>query len=177
MSKLFIGITTALALLFSMTLYPVTAASAEEVKIGVFDLQRAINLSKKGQAAKAKLVKKYERIQKELQNREASIEKMRKDLERQASMMSPESKYEKEKDLRNKIRDFQDMYNDYTQEMKKEEVEITKPVIEGLLKKASALGRERGYTVVLEIQRAGVLWIPKEHDLTEEVVKLYDSGK
>ena len=170
-----LALTFILAIGIGLMALPSGAAAQGEVKIGVFDLQSAVNQSKKGKAAKNQLLKKFERIQKELKRREAEIERARKDLEKQATMLSPEAKWEKEKDLRTKVRDFQDMYNDYTQEMKREEVELTKPVVEGLLKMAGEVGREKGYTLVLELGKSGVLWIPQEHDLTAEVIKRFDS--
>ncbi|MEW5723280.1 MAG: OmpH family outer membrane protein [Thermodesulfobacteriota bacterium] len=164
-----------LTLVLTLALSPVPVAAQDQVKIGVFDLQTAINQSKKGQAAKAKIVKKFERINSELKAREAEIEKMKQDLERQAAMLSPEARYEKEKELRKRYRDLQDMMNDYNQELKKEEMEVTKPVVEGLLNTASELGKQKGYTLILELQKSGVLWIPPEHNLTEEVIKIYDA--
>ena len=165
-----------LAICFSIALPPAKAEAQQgEFKMGIFDLQKAVNDSKKGQAAKAKLVKKYENIQKELKKREADIETTRKSMEKQGSMMSPEAKWEKEKELRNKIRDFQDMYNDYTKEMQKEELEVTQPVVEGMVEMASKVGREKGFTVVMELNKSGIIWIPKDFDITEEVVKRYDS--
>ena len=149
-------------------------AAGEVTKIGIFDLQRAINNSKKGQAAKAQLVTKFERLQKELKAREAELERLQKALQNQTSMLSPEAKYEKEKDLKRKIRDFQDQYRDYTEEMKKEEFERTKPIINEVLKIAVEYAKEKGFSLVLEAQKAGVVYVPKSMDITEEVIKRFD---
>ena len=173
--KLFI---TALAVAIAITLgLGMTArnASAEGVvKIGVFNLQKAINDSKKGQAAKSRLVSKFDRLNKQLQAEEAEIKKLQQDMDRQASMLSYEARTEKEKTLRRKMRDFQDHYNDATKEMQKEEMEATKPIVEELLKIAADIGKERGYTLIMESQKAGIVYAPDALDITEDVVKQLD---
>ena len=151
------------------------ALAAAETKIGVFDLTRAVNTSKKGQAAKAKLVSKFERLQKDLKTRETELENLRTQLESQASTLSAEAMREKEKDLQRKARDFQEVYRDYNEEMQKEEMENTKPVVDGLLREANHLGKEGGYTLILEVNKSGIIYAPETLDITNDVIKRFDS--
>jgi outer membrane protein len=155
----------------------VASAQATVAKIGIFDLQRAINNSKKGQAAKSKLTTKYERMQNELKNSETELQRLQKELETQTSMLSAEAKYEKEKTLKRKLRDFQDKYRDYTEEMKKSEMQDTQPIVNEILKAANQIGKEQGFTLILEAQKAGVIYAPDALDITDQVVRLVDTGK
>lgn len=171
-----VGIIVGLALTLGSFFTPVVSkAAGQEIKIGVLDLQQAINDSQKGKAAKAMLMKKFERLQNELSAQEKEIEKMQQDLERQASMLSQEAKLEKDRTIKRKIRDFQEQYRDYSQEMQREEFENTKPIVEGLLKVANEYGKEKGYTLVLEAKKAGVIYAPDALDITAEVMKRYDA--
>lgn len=171
------GLILGLVLMLVTAAWPGSAASAEVVKIGVFDLQRAVNDCKKGKAAKAKIIKKFEKLQTELKIREAELNKLQQELERQAAMLSLEAKLQKEKTLKRKVRDFQDQYRDYTEEMRKAEVQATQPIVNDLLRIANEFGREKGYTLVLEGKTAGVIYAPKAVDITAEVVKRYDAAK
>lgn len=162
---------------FAIAGTPVKAQAESVLKVGVFDLQEAINKSKKGQQAKSKLASKFEKAQKDLKSQEAAIEKMQKDLEKQASVLSVEAKFEKEKALKRKVRDFQDKYADYTQGLKREEMEITQPIVKDLLELAHKYGKEQGFTLILEKQKAGVIYTPDAADITAEIIKLYDSGR
>ena len=92
-------------------------------------------------------------------------------------MLSPEAKYEKEKTLKRKLRDFQEKYRDYTEEMKKEEFKSTKPIIKGMLELANKLGKRKGYTLVLEASKAGIIYAPKSLDITDDVIKAFDAGQ
>ena len=171
------GFLFALVLTLTMTASPIPAQAAGVVKIGVFDLQTAINKSKKGQAAKAALVKKFERLQRELKLAEAEIQRMQKELANKSSVLSQEAKYEKEKTMKRKVRDFQDKYRDYSDQMKKEEYESTQPLVQKMLATANSIGKEKGYTLILEAQKAGVIYAPDAIDITQEVIRRFDSGK
>lgn len=168
----------AVVVALGLTVLPALVEAAGEVtKIGIFDLQKAINTSKKGQAAKAKLASKFEKMQKELKARETELERLQQELEKQSSALSLDAKFEKEKALKRKMRDFQDLYRDYTAEMQKDEMETTQPIVNDLIKIAKDVGKERGYTVILEVQKSGVVYAPGDLDVTEEIIRRLDSGK
>ncbi|MBW2092317.1 MAG: OmpH family outer membrane protein [Deltaproteobacteria bacterium] len=156
---------------------PLNALSAEVVKIGVVNIQRVINDSQKGKIEKEKLIKKFEKMRKDLDLRRAEIEKAKLELERQASILAPDVRYDKEKTLKRKIRDFEDHYRDVNEQMKREEIKSTKPMLEQLSKLITKYGQEKGYTLILERTRSGVIYAPGSIDLTNEIIKLYDSAQ
>ncbi|MBF0528008.1 MAG: OmpH family outer membrane protein [Deltaproteobacteria bacterium] len=167
-----------IALIFGLAGFPALVQAAGEVtKIGIFDLQKAINTSKKGQSAKAKLSSKFEKMQKELKSRETELERLQQELERQSSALSLDAKFEKEKSLKRKMRDFQDLYRDYTAEMQKDEVETTQPIVNELIKIAKDVGKEKGFTVILEVQKSGIVYAPGDLDVTDEIIRRLDGGK
>ncbi|MBU2551080.1 MAG: OmpH family outer membrane protein [Proteobacteria bacterium] len=173
---IFICLMLGLTLTLGMTGY-VARAQAADGKIGVFNLQRAINESKKGQATKGSIIKKFEKMQNELKLREAEIQKFQQEVERQSSMLSPDARREKEKSLQRKVRDFQDQYRDYTEEMKRAEMEATQPIVNDVLKIANEYGKEKGFALILEGQTAGVIYAPNSSDITDDVIKRYDGQK
>ncbi len=153
------------------------ALSAEVVKIGIVNVQRIINESRKGKAEKEKLINKFEQIRKELDLRRAEIEKAKLELERQASILAPDVRYDKEKTLKRKMRDFDDYYKDVNEQMKREEIRRTKPLLEKISRLIIKFGQEHGYTLILEGSRSGVIYAPKSIDLTDEIMKLFDEAK
>jgi len=156
---------------------PATAQAAEVVKIGIVDMQRVINTSSKAQVVRKSLEAKFERMKKDLDLRKAEIEKSKLDLERQASVLDPEIKYQKEKTLQRKIRDFEDQYRDFNEEIKRDEIQKFQPILTAIYQVIVTLGKEQGFTVILERQKSAVLYAPETIDLTEEVKKIFDSNK
>ena len=53
-------------------------------------------------------------------------------------------------------------------------MEATKPIVEELLKIAADIGKERGYTLIMESQKAGIIYAPDALDITDDVVKRLD---
>ena len=156
---------------------PSSVQAAEVVKIGVVDVQQVINTSQKGQEARKKIQAKIERMEKELNLRKAEIEKGKVELERQASVLDPEIKYQKEKTLQRKMRDFEDQYRDFNEEMKRDEFQAMQPILAAIMQVVVNIGKERGYTIILERQRSAVIYAPDTIDLTEEVKKIFDANK
>jgi outer membrane protein len=166
----------ALALTLGWTLIATPpAAQAAEVKIGVIDIQKVINDSKKGKEAKGMLIKKFEAVQKDLDLRRAEIEKLKLELERQGSVLDPEVRFEKERSLQKKMRDFDDRYRDATEEMRREEQRNTRPLFVGISQVVAKIGKDRGYTVILEKTRSMVVYSPDAIDLTPEVTRIFDA--
>ena len=152
-------------------------AAGEVIKIGVVDIQRAMMKSKKGQAARSKIVGKIEQMQSELKRMDAELVRMQKELESQSSALSPDAKREKEKALARKARDFEDKYRDIQEQVQRDEYRTAQPIVNELLKIAQQIGKEGGYTLVIEGSKAGVIYAPEAVDITDEVIKRYDSGK
>jgi len=169
------GVLIGLALTMLLAVGPAPAYAAESVKIGIIDLQKALNESKKGSAARDQLKNKFEKLQSNLKTQEAEIEKMKEELERQTTMLSPEAKFEKERELKRKLRDFQDQLNDYNQMIRKEELEVTQPIVQSLLDEANKLGKEQGFTLIIERQKAGVIYYSETMDITSQVIKRFDA--
>ena len=172
---IFFSLTAGLVFGLSAAAYRPAALAADVVKIGIVDIQRVINTSAKGQAAKKKLIAKFDRMQKELQLRKAEIEKSKIDLERQASVLDPGIRYDKEKTLKRKMRDFEDQYRDYQEIMKRDEFENTQPMLNAIAQVIEKLGKERGFTVILE--KRAVIYYPEAIELTEEIKELFDANK
>jgi outer membrane protein len=116
-------------------------------------------------------------MQKELTLRKTEIEKSKLELERQASVLDPEIKYEKERTLKRRIRDFEDQYRDYNETMKRDEFQNMQPILAAISQVIEKVGKEGGFTIILEKRKSAVLYSPDTIDLTEEVKKLFDSNK
>ncbi len=150
-----------------------TLVNAGDIKIGVVDLQKALNLCKAGKAAMTGLSKRSEKMKKELQDRQAELEKLRKELEKQSLMLSLEASRDKEKEYERKFRDFKYLYQDYKDEMARQEFEAVQPILNELRNITEKIRKKNHYTIILE-KSAGVICCQADIDVTDEVIKLYD---
>lgn len=154
-----------------------SAARAENVKIGFVDLVKALNECDTGKKAKADLEFLIKSKQGSLDEKGKAIEKLKGDLEKQASVLSADAKRSKEDELERLIRDYQRMVSDSQNELRKKEGDITGEIIKEIRELVEKTGKEEGYTMIFENAEGMILYSQKELDLTDTVIKKYNELK
>jgi len=149
-------------------------ASPVTVKIGYVDLQKALNDSYAGQRAKKTMTDLITAKQKSVDDKASEIERLRSEIDKQATVLSPEVKKQKEERLEREIRDYQRMVRDTQEELQKKEADLTNSIIKDLRDIVKKIGEEEGYTIILEQAEGIILYSSPDYDLTEKVIKRYD---
>jgi len=170
MKKIFLVLLGA-TFLFSMQY---TGAFAGDVKIGVLDMKRLQQHSTNFQRIKAELKKKYNAFQKKLDAERQQIDKLEKDLQKQAMMLSLDAKENKEMELGKLTRHYKYMVGEVTQEMKDAEFEATRKVGREIEKVVEKIAKKEGYTLILEQGTMGLVYYNDAIDITAQVIKAYD---
>ncbi len=147
---------------------------AKEMKIAVVDLQKAIVKSEKGRKAKAELDKEFQEKKREIDKKKKELENLRKQLEKETAILSEKAKKEKEKEYRKKIRELQEMIQEAKMDLMKREQELTNQIIKELVEQIRAYAKKNNYTLIIE-KRGGVIYNDPSIDLTDKMIKLYDS--
>lgn len=178
MKSFFAGFGMIVGLVFFISVMPFienTASGAENpVKIGYVDLQKALNDSQSGQKAKKAMTELITSKQKSVDEKAMEIERLRTELDKQATVLSPDAKKQKEEKLERDLRDYQRMVKDTQEELQKREMELTTSIIRDLREIIKKLGEEEGYTIILEYAEGFILFSSPNYDLTEKVIKRYD---
>ena len=97
-----------ITLLAALALAP--AGAGAQQKVGVVDLQRAMNEVDEGKAAKALLKKDFDEKQKQLDAKKTEFEKLQGDFEKQAVVMSEQARKDKSQDLDRRARELQSLF-------------------------------------------------------------------
>lgn len=173
MKRLMILVTVSLALMFA----PV--AMAADMKIGYVDLQKALNMSSSGKAAKERMKAKFKDYDADVQKKQDELKKLKDDLEKQAMLLSAEARAAKERDYQQKVKDYQRMTKDIQEELQQADQDYTRKILEEIFKVVQTVGKQEGYTLVLEKTESSILYANDSIDLTERIIQTYDrqSGK
>jgi outer membrane protein len=147
-------------------------AAAANGKIGVIDLQKVLRTSVAGQAAQKTIAEKAQAFQKTMQSRQEDLQKLNAEFEKQKMMLSKEAIAEKERDLQQKVKDFQRFGNDAKEELQQEDRQATSRILDEVAKVVKELGAKNGYEVIVE--KSTTLYTSDSVDLTDQVVKAYD---
>jgi len=148
--------------------------AAQNVKVGVVDLQKFQKNSKAFQRASLVVKKRFDEMQLKLNDERNTLGKLDEELKKQSMMLSLDAQEDKKRDFEKKQRQFKFMYDEYSQEMKETEMEAIKKVMKELEKVVEEMGKKEGYTIILERRTLGLLYFNNTIDLTDRVTEAYD---
>jgi outer membrane protein len=152
-------------------------ALANNLKIGSVDIQKAVNECNAGKEAKKVIVKEVEKFQRQFADKQKELQTMKESLDKQAPMLNPDVRATKEKDLQNRVREFQRWQEDSQNEVNQKRMEMERNIALGLQKLIQKLGTDEGYTFIMELNENIVLFASKAIDLTDRVIKAFDAQK
>lgn len=153
------------------------AAGADATKLGYVDLRVALNESEQGKKAKAELESLIKTKQSAIDEKGKGIEKLKADIEKQASVLSPDARRAKEEEAERLVRDYQRFVQDSQNELKKKESEATASILKEIREIVERVGKEEGYSMILENVEGIILFARKELDMTDRFIKLYNESK
>ena len=145
-----------------------------QVKIGVVDLQRAINETEDGRQAKRRLKKVFDERQQSLNAAQESLKSQKESLERQQDVLSKDAFQKKVEKYQADLMELQNEYVQYQQELSTKEAELTQKILEKMQAILRRIGQTDGYTMSIEANEGGVVWVPANLDLTDVLIQRYN---
>lgn len=162
-----------------MALLAVSACAAGgtkvEGKVGVVDSARVLSETNSGKRAKDSLTAFSKNRQSLIEIEEKELRRMEEDFGRQASVLSPTAKREREEQFRRRVAEYQQKAG----EMNREIQEKQKDVLEGFREKVELVvgkvSKRLGLQVILEKGKGGpTLYSEPGLDLTGQVIEEFN---
>ena len=161
--------------LVSLLLTP-ALASAQELKIAFVDARRAVAGSKQGKAAKQRLDSVSEKKRDELRPREDALKRLTEEFESQRFVLSKDALQEREITLLKKRRDLERDFQSAQEELEIEQRRIMDPLLREVRNAVQSVGETKGFTVILERGSPGVLYFEDGLDITDLVIQRLNEG-
>jgi len=152
------------------------AFAADGAKIGVVDLQRCLNDSKLGKQFKVEFTAEAEQLKADLEEEEAELKALREQIEAQGLVLSETARKEREETYNTRLEAFKGRFKESQQTLQRKDQELTRRVLQGLQGIIAEMGESGGYTMVVEKQEAGVIYMALTADITDEVIRRYDQS-
>ena len=159
-----------IALMLILFLAMSSTTLAAQTKIGIINMKKVIAKCEPGQKAMEELKVKFKDLAEDLDKQKKSIEAMQQDLQKQSMMLSQEAKQDKEIEFKRRVRDFQDMSQNYQRKMKMDEERLSSPILQKLIEVIQDYGKKQGYTAILDTQTSGLLYADEAIDLTDKII-------
>ncbi len=163
--------------LFATALVVGDSAHAQSMKIGVVDMQRAINETEDGRKAKDALKKLFDDRQKTLDKQQNDLKSMKESIEKQRDVLSREVLAKKLEEYQKAFAELQTTYMESQRELGAKEGDLTKHIVERMQRIMRRVGQSEGYTLILERNEGGVIFVPTTYDLTDILIQRYNAGE
>jgi outer membrane protein len=152
----------------------VSLTALADVKLGYVDLQRALAEVGEGQQAKAKLKAEVDKKKYEFEQEQRKLKEDSMLLDRQSSAMSEEVRVEKMKELQQRLMQNAEKGQRLQVELvEKERIELKK-IFDKMDPIVAAIAERDGLAMVFEKTDSGLVYAPKQSDLTNELVRTYN---
>ena len=151
------------------------AARAAELKIGYVNLQQAVGEVEEGKAARETLKKEFDVKQKQLDDKQNELKRMKEDLDKQMVVMSDDAKREKAMEFERKVNELQQLYVQMQKDLQEREREMMKVLFDKMEVVIKDIAAAEGYSYVFEQQNAGLMVAPPAANMTQELVRRYNA--
>jgi outer membrane protein len=148
---------------------PITATGADAPKIAVVNLQTVLETSVAGKAAQNELKTQRDKLEADLKQKGGELQELEKRLQREAMVMSKETREEKEREFRIKASDFQALQKKYRSDLQDLERRLMGELQKDISELVNDIGKKEGYLLV--ISNIGVLYHQPTADITSRLIQ------
>jgi outer membrane protein len=148
-------------------------AWAQQLKVGLIDIQRAISESAQGKKAKEKFQAQYKKVEADMLRQKQDVEKMKSDLDKKGPLLKEDDRRRMEGEFQKKYLAYQRDVRDYQEELQGKEREMTADILKELEGVVTELGKAEKFTLILE--RSQLLYSDQGIDVTNKVIELYNA--
>jgi outer membrane protein len=154
---------------------PSGRAAGADFKVGIVDLQRALNESSAGRKAKEQFKGEFDKMQDGLKREKDQLDRLKDDLDKKSVVLKEDQRKTMTEDFERRRRDLRRKLEDSDAELRKKDQELTGSILKDLAVVIQQMGEREGYTVILENSSSSVLYGSKSIDMTDSVIKAFDA--
>jgi outer membrane protein len=146
--------------------------------MGFVDREKALFSTEQGKKARTELQSKVAAAQAQLKPMEDELQKLQAEIEAKKFVLSQEAL----RDMQAKMLELQNRYESKGKELqnqlKIDQARLVAPLEDRLKTTIEAIGKEQGYSIILERQVPGLIYYAREaHDITDAVVTRFNAAK
>jgi outer membrane protein len=145
------------------------AFGADAPKIAVINLQTVLETSVAGKAAQNELRSQKDKLEADLKQKGNDLQELEKRLQREAMVMSKETREEKEREFRIKASDLQALQKKYRSDLQDLERRLMGQLQKDISDLVGEIGKKEGYQLI--VSNIGVLYSQPAMDITNRLIQ------
>lgn len=161
-------------LLFVLAFAFTSSIFSQEVKIGIINGQKIVENSQRGKEVQRELESQQKESQAEIGAMQDQIKNKQKYLNDNVARLSETEQLE----LKAELEDFKVQYarkvDDFQKEMQILSNQMMSELQDEIMPLIQQMGREMGFTLILDITNSGIAYYDQGIDITQEIVRMLD---
>lgn len=156
------------------------AQAGQVKKYAVVDMQSVILNVDEGKKARQQLQLEIQSKEKGLLAEKESLDKMHKEWQSQAPLLSESARFKKQQEFQEKFLKLRNAEMTFQNEIKQKEQKATQKIAMEVTKLVNQLAESKGFDMVFETSSAGLVYLKDPVDITKMVIEAYQaqtSGK
>jgi outer membrane protein len=149
-----------------------TGAQDEPIKIGVVDMDQALNSTEQGKAAREELSRKQREAEAEVQPLAERFRNLQEELKGKKYVLSDEALFEKQVELAELQNRIDNKIKELQGQLKIDSGRLEAPLRAKLVEIVEEIGKDQGFTLILA--RGTALYTREAIDITDQVVARFD---
>ena len=150
----------------------VTGAYAAELKVGYVNTQRIFRDAPAAQKAAKKLEGEFAKRDQDLQRMAKQLQGLQESLEKNAVTMSETERRNKEKEMNDLSREFQRKQREFREDLNLRQNEENAAIIEKANKAIKQIAEAEKYDLIVQ----DVVWVSPRLDITDKIIKALSEG-
>ncbi|MDH3213490.1 MAG: OmpH family outer membrane protein [Myxococcales bacterium] len=151
-----------------------TGAQDEPLKLGIVDIDQAIQSTSEGKAAREELARKQREAEAVVQPLIERMQEMREDFQAKRFVISDEARFQKQLDLAEVQNEIESKVAELKGQLQVDEQRLKGPLLAKLGEIIEELGKEKGFTMILRRGTPGLLYAREALDVTDLVIEKYN---
>ena len=161
-----------LALSFVLASTVFATAARAQPKLAYVDVQRAIQETEEGKAARTRLKGEFEQRKSQIDKKSADLEKMQQEYEKQLPVLSDDAKRKKQEEFQKALLDARKSAGDLQEDMTRQEQQAMANILQRLQQVVAEIAERESLSFVMD--KGSLLYGPPAADITNEVVRRYN---
>lgn len=162
-----------LVVLMSLVVSPVFAA---EQKIAVFEIQKVVAAVEDGKKASQEMETAFEQRKKSIDAQKTAMKKLIDEYKKQELVLKQSELNEKRKEIETKQLELQEAGMKAEMELREKEGALRDKITEKITSVIEKLGKSKQYTVIIEKEASGAIFVKPEIDITSQVIAEYNKA-
>jgi outer membrane protein len=166
------GFTVALGL--ALALVAARGAYGQDIKIGIVDVEQALSATDEGKAAREEMNRKMREARAQVEPMMEQRKALADELQGKKYVLSDDALFQKQVQLAELENKIKSKYDELDGQLKIEQGKVLAPLENKMRAIIEAIGKEQGFTIILQRNNPSLLYSREALDITDMVISRFN---